>query len=235
MLRKLLIISVVFSTSFKGFSQQYLISSTLVARLDSVTASAGIASHFAELYLQTTIAADLYIQTLPPAEGQLMKRLEQNFAEYFFRAIAASNTGNEIPGEWKNYFSGTDLSPLQLKLMGANAHINGDIWQALTSSFSLAAIKRLQLFYKSYNKTINKVYNDLFESAIESDKRLQNLHSITFGFDKVYGKMLVQKWRNRQLKLALLNFEHQRKFERLKKRVDSKRERIDKMIMRWLR
>ena len=109
MLHKLLIISVVFSTSLKGFSQQYLISSTLVARLDSVTASANIASHFAELYLQTTIAADLYIQTLPPEEGQLMKKLEQNFAEYFFRAIVASNTGNEIPGEWKNYKKRVDI------------------------------------------------------------------------------------------------------------------------------
>jgi len=235
MLRKLLIILVVVTASFKSFSQRYLISSTLIARLDSVTASTGTASHFAELYLQTTIAADMYIQNLPPEEGQLMKRLEQTFAEYFFRAIVASNTGSEIPDEWKNYFSGNKLSPLQLKLMGANAHINGDVWQALTSNFSFEEIKRVKLFYKSYNKTINKVFDDLFDSAIVSDKRLQNLHSITFGLDKVYGKMLLQKWRNRQLKLALLHFEHHRKFERLKKRVAIKRERIDKMILRRLR
>jgi len=231
---RLLIILLVFTISFKSFSQQYLASSALIARLDSITMSGSKASHFAELYLQTTITADEYIQTLPPGAGQMMKRLEQGFAEYFFHAIDADNTGNEIPGEWENYFNGNKLSSLQLKLTGANAHINGDIWQVLTSSFSLEEIKKIEPVYKIYNKTINKVFTDLFESAIRSDKRLRNLHSITLGLDKVYGKMMLQKWRNRQIRLAKFNFEHPKKFERLKKRIDIKRERIDRMIIKRL-
>src|SRR4026209_2834572 len=169
---RLLIILFVFTISFKSFSQQYLASSALIARLDSITMSGSKASHFAELYLQTTITADEYIRTLSPEAGQMMKKLEQVFAEFFFHAINASNTGNKMPGEWENYFSGNKLSLLQLKLMGANAHINGDIWQALTSSFSFEEIKKLEPVYKKYSNTINKVFTGLFESAIKADKRL---------------------------------------------------------------
>ena len=71
-----------------------------------------------------------------------MKRLEADFAEYFFRAVNAHTMGTIVPPEWKNYFNGNGLSPLQLKLIGANAHINGDIWQALVNSFSLEEIKK---------------------------------------------------------------------------------------------
>jgi hypothetical protein len=219
---------------FKSLSQQYLASSALIARLDSIAMSGNKASHFADLYLQTTITADEYIQTLTPEAGHMMKRLEQRFAEYFFHAIDADNTGNKMPGEWENYFNGNNLSSLQLKLAGANAHINGDIWQAFTSSFSLEEIKQLEPVYKKYSKTLNKIFSDLFESAIKADKRLRNLHSITLGLDKVYGKIMLQKWRNRQLRLAIFNFEHPEKFERLKKRIDIKRERIDRMIIKRL-
>jgi hypothetical protein len=97
--------------------------------------------------------------------------------------------------------------------MGANAHINGDIWQAMTNSFSLEEIRSLKLFYKNYNRSIGKIFDDLFESAIESDKRLRNLHSIMLGLDKVYGKMMLHKWRNRQLKLAIFKFSEPAKFK----------------------
>ncbi len=234
MLCRLFIILLGLSVSFNGISQQQLVSSVLITRLDSVCMSNGKASHFAALYLHTTIAADMYIRTLPSEEAQLMKRLEPDFAEYFFRAITAHATGNEVPCEWKNYFNGNGLSPLQLKLLGANAHINGDISQALVNSFSLEEIKKLKPFYKKYNKTINKVFSDLFESAVGSDKRLRGLHSLTLGLDKIYGKIILQKWRNRQLRLAIFKFEQQEKFERLKKRTEHKRERIDRMIIKRL-
>lgn len=197
--------------------------------------SAGNESHFGELYLKTTISADSYIETLPEQGKVLMKRLEENFARYFFRAIDSSCNGDPVPNEWKNYFNGKDLSVLQLKLMGANAHINGDIWQAMTSSFSLQEIKSLKPFYKNYNRSIAKVFDDLYESAIESDGRLRNLHSLTFGLDKVYGKMMLYKWRNRQLKLAIYTYSNKKKFERLKRQTETKRNKIDKMIIKRLR
>jgi len=221
--------------SAKSFSQQQLLPAGLTAKLDSVRMSTGSEAHFGELYLKTTIAADAYIESLPGEGRILMKKLEQNFAEYFFHAIDANYNGAIIPEEWKNYFNGKELSALQLKLMGANAHINGDIWQAMTSSFSLEEIKMLKPFYKDYNKSIAKIFDDLFESAIEFDKRLRNLHSMTLGLDKVYGRMMLRKWRNRQLKLAIYSFYQPGKFKRLKKRTESRRKKLDNIIMKRLR
>ena len=135
----------------------------------------------------------------------------------------------------KNYFNGKDLSELQLKLIGANAHINGDIWQAMRSSFSLEELISIKRYYKNYNRSIAKVFDDLFNSAIENDKRFRNLHSLTFGLDKVYGKMMLYKWRNRQLKLAVYSYSNPKKFKRLKRQTETKMKKIDRMIMKRLR
>ena len=225
------ILSLIILISVEVFAQRQFLSVGILARLDSISMSAGKESHFAELYLNTAISADSYIEMLPEQGKILMRKLEQNFAEYFFRTVDSNSKGSSIPKEWKNYFNGKDLSELQLKLMGANAHINGDIWQAMVSSFSLEEIKLLKPYYKRYNKSIATVFNDLYIVAIESDKRLRNLHSLSFGADKVYGKMMLKKWRNRQLKLAVFSYSNPKKFNRLRKRIDAKMKRIDKMII----
>jgi len=118
--------------------------------------------------------------------------------------------------------------------MGANAHINGDIWQALTDNFSIGEIRQLKPFYKKYHRSISKICDELWRSGVRSDKRLHDLHVLTFGLDRVYGKIMLKKWRNRQLRLAILKFETPKRFTALKKRIDKKRNRIDKMITRRL-
>ena len=218
----------------KGFSQSSLLSTGLIAKLDSVRVGADRASHFGDLYFKTTLDVDNYIQLLPPKTQVLMKTLEDNFADYFFRAIEANNNGYSVPEIWKNYFNVNSLSSLQLKLMGANAHINGDIWQAMTSSFTLDEIQMIKPAYKNYSRSLNKVFNDLFQMGIKSNNRLYRLHIITIGLDKVYGKMILCKWRNRQLKLAIFSNSDQDRFLKLKRRTDRKREKIDKMIIKWL-
>ena len=226
-----LILGLVILISAKVFSQRQFLSVGILARLDSISMNAGKESHFAELYLKTAISADSYIETLPERGKVLMRRLEQNFAQYFFRAIDSVYKGGSVPNEWKNYFNDNDLSGLQLKLMGANAHINGDIWQAMISSFSFEEIKLLKPYYKKYNRSISKVFDGLHESAIQNEKRLRNLHSLSFGLDKVYGKIMLKKWRNRQLKLAIFSYCNNGKFKQLKKRIDTKMKRINEMIM----
>jgi len=230
--RFILILSILITA--KGFSQHQFLSIGILAKLDSISKSTGKESHFAELYLKTAISADLYIETLSEDGKILMRRLEQNFAQYFFRAIDSNYNGDPVPNEWKNYFNAKGLSELQLKLMGANAHINGDIWQVMTNNFSLEEIKTLKPYYKNYNRSISKVFDALYQSAIESNKRLHHLHTLTFGLDKVYGRMMLRKWRNRQLKLAILSYSNPKSFERLKKRTDSKMKRIDELIMTGL-
>ena len=214
-------------------AQQQVLPLALTSRLDSIRMCPGNERYFGELYLQTTVSAELYIESLSGQGKLLMKRLEERFAIYFLRAIDSNNNGAEIPDEWKNYFNGK-YSPLQLKLMGANAHINGDIWRVLTDNFSPAEIKELTPFYKNYGRYIKKIYNELFKQGIRSDRRLYDLHLVVFGLDKVYGRMMLKKWRNRQLKLAILKCEDDVRFNALQKKIDKKRVRIDKMIIRRL-
>ena len=229
---KQLTVSLWFFVTLPAMSQQAL-PAALTTRLDSITMCSGKERHFGELYLQTTWLADLYIEALPGEGRILMKRLEESFAVYFFKAIEANNNNEEVPAVWKNYFHG-NYSSLQLKLVGANAHINGDIWQALADNFSIEEIKHLRPFYKNYNRSIVKTFDELYASAIRSDKRLRDLHVITFGLDKVYGRILLRKWRNRQLRLAILKSENPKRFNALKKRIGKKRGRIDKVISRRL-
>jgi len=219
----------------KDFSQSALLSTSLITKLDSVRTSGDRTCYFGELYLTATLDADKYISSLEAPMQQLMKRLEENFAFYFFRAVEANDNGIDIPDEWKNYFnSRNDLSPLQLKLIGANAHINGDIWQAMVSGFTLGEIKKMKPVYKEYSRSLKKVFTDLFETATRSNKRLRDLHIVTLGLDKIYGKMMLRKWRNRQLRLAIYNFRDPERFRELKKRIDSKRKKIDRMIIKKL-
>jgi hypothetical protein len=119
--------------------------------------------------------------------------------------------------------------------MGANAHINGDIWQTMVASFSLDEIRKLESDYKDYNRSLGKLFNDLFSMGTKSHKRLRDLHLITLGLDKVYGRMMMRKWRSRQFKLAVLHLKNNEKFKKLKRRTDKKREKIDRMIIKWLR
>lgn len=218
-----LIIFSIMMITIPVFSQQQVISSATVVKLDSLRTCAGKEKHFGELYLNTTIMGGTFMENLPEEGRILMKRMEECFATYFFRAIEANNNRSYMPDAWKNYFNG-NYSPLQLKLMGANAHINGDIWQALTGYFSLAELRKLKPYYKNYGSPIQMIFDELFSLAIRTDKRLHDLHSITFGFDRLYGRMMLKKWRNRQLRLALFNYEHPQRFIALKNRIDKKRD-----------
>lgn len=216
--------------SFACFSQQQVLSVLITTKLDSVRTRTGAERHFGELYWQTTLSADAYIESLEGEGKSLMKKLEESFAIYFFRAVEANNNNTGVPKEWKNYFSG-NYSSLQLKLMGANAHINGDIWQALTDNFTVGEIRHLKPFYKKYYRSIRNIYDGLFESGIRADKRLHDLHKITLGLDKMYGRMMLKKWRNRQLRLAILRSAKPERFKRVKEKIDRKRLRIDRMII----
>ena len=86
--------------SVPAFSQQIL-SAGLTARLDSIAICSGKERHFGELYLQTTRLVDTYIETLPGDGRMLMKKLEESFAIYFFKAVEANNSDEEIPVVWK--------------------------------------------------------------------------------------------------------------------------------------
>jgi len=212
-------------TSFNG---------NVLVKLDSINRMCGDEKYFAGLYYHTTILAEEYIKSLQITEQPMMKKLEQGFAGYFISAVEANYLGENIPAVWKNYLSGLSLSPVQLQLPGANAHINGDIWQAMHSAFSAEELKMMKPVYRRYNQSLDQIFSGLYSEIYASEKKLRLLHKLSFGLDKYYGRWMLHHWRNRQLNLAISSFENEKKINRLYQRTTNKKNEMDRLIIRRL-
>jgi hypothetical protein len=121
-----------------------------------------------------------------------------------------------------------------LKLYGINAHINGDLWQALRDSYSKDEIKDIGNTVFLFHKSLLKIYINLYEEAKKQNKKIKTLHALTIGLAKSYGKHLLKKWRKRQINIATLYYSNQPKSGRLKTKTERKKNKIDKMITRHL-
>lgn len=202
----------------------------LLARLDSVRQSHSVSKHFADIYFETTIGAVNYFSTADVRVQQLMERLELQFASYFFRAAEAYKLKEIIPPPWQAYYEDSNASSLRYILYGINAHINGDIWQALTTAFTAAEIEEIKPLYFAYYVELQKEYDTIYRRALSQNKKLKLLHTLTIGLDKVYGKVLLKRWRNRQVKLASLYFKDQVLFDKKLKKLQEKTRRLDRLI-----
>ncbi|MEI9810137.1 MAG: DUF5995 family protein [Bacteroidota bacterium] len=143
----------------------------LLKRLDSVRNSSSISRHFAEIYFQTTVNAVHFFSAADIKVQHLMERMETGFAGYFFRSANAYADNQVVPGEWKAYYKDKNAPSLQYILFGINAHINGDIWQALTNEFSQKELDELKTPYFLYYKQLLKEYRRVYESALASNGR----------------------------------------------------------------
>lgn len=209
--------------------------SGLLVKLDSISQSTSISKHFAKLYYNTTVVADNFFANSDESVRSFMQRLEDRFGEYFFQAAYSYKTGNKIPDNWSTYFSDTSFSEVQYFLLGANAHINGDIWQALTTEFSLEEIRKNKEQYFSFYNGLKKIYANVYHTTILSAKKAQLLHHLSFGVDKLYGKMMLKRWRKRQMQLALFYFTNKLRFEKKLTRLKRKMAKLDRLICKNLR
>jgi hypothetical protein len=228
-------IAVFFLLSFAAAAQDRSGEIDLPARLDSLSHSNGAESHFAAIYSIVTDSIEDFTHSLPPLQRELIKRLELSFAGYYLRAVDAYHDGGTIPAEWLNYFTSRGLSNVQMTLLGVNAHINCDIWQALSGNFTAEELKILRPVYKKYYRLLSPMYAGLYRQAFDAHRKIRQIHFLTFGFGRQYGKLMLKKWRNRQYRLAIYYFEEPEKFSRLKNRVYNKKQRIDRMITRKLK
>jgi hypothetical protein len=206
----------------------------LLHKLDSLKNSSSSSKYFAGLYYNTTVKSVNYFLTRPEKEKDFNVRFELSFAEFFFRSVDARAQSHAIPWEWKTYFADSALSPLQYKLIGINAHINGDIWQTLTSGFSLKEIQENREAYFAFQNGLIRQYNEFYTEARKGSAKIWLIHVVTAGLDKLYGKQLLLRWRKRQLQLAILYFVNRQKFETKLRKLHQKMEHINRMILRHL-
>jgi hypothetical protein len=204
----------------------------VLAKLDSIRNSSSVSKYFAGIYFETTTNAAHFFSGADTNVQRLVVRLEKRFAYYFFYPAYAYENNADIPGEWKAYYSDVTASTLRHMLLGINAHINGDIWQALTAEFSLEEIRQLKPSYFLYQKSLLENYKSFYQSAIESNAKIKAFHLLSFGFDKIYGKIMLRHWRKRQMELAELFFINKELFEKKLIKVRRKMDRLNERIRR---
>ena len=206
----------------------------LLQKLDSIRNSPSVSRHFAGLYFNTSSKAINFFLHKPEKERMFIQKLETSFADYFFRSANAFAEGTTVPEEWKAYFKDTSLTPLQYQLLGINAHINGDIWQALVSAFSLEEIQNGKKSYFEFNRELINQYKEFYNWSVSENASIKLLHTATAGFDKLYGEKMLKRWRKRQIKLAILYYSDNKKFQNQISKLRQKMEHINRLILRNL-
>lgn len=228
----MVLILLLLSFAGKNNAQQVDETTRLLIKLDSISNSSSMSRHFAAIYFETTIGAVNFFSTADKRVQELIERLELRFADYFFKSVNAYRNNEPIPEVWKTYYADSNASSLRCILHGINAHINGDIWQALTTEFSVDEIKELKPHYFTYYKGLLKDYKKIYNAALESDKKMRTIHAASLGLDKWYGKLLLARWRKRQINLAELYFLDKEKFEKRLEKLKQKKNRLDDIIRR---
>jgi hypothetical protein len=216
------------------FSAQPLYSLKEIESLDSIAKSFSGGSCFATLYMETMQQIELQIHKMPPEEIQQIRKLEISFANLFLEECHRFKDSNRVNETWRPYFTGRNLSSLQYRLFGINAHINGDLWQALVQSFSYDELKKNSNTVFLFHKSLINIYHQVYREAVSESKRVKTLHILTAGLDKTYGRFLLRKWRKRQLKIAMLKYTDSEKFQKKLKLVEKKKNKLDRMIERLL-
>jgi Family of unknown function (DUF5995) len=213
---------------------QKLPASEVLKQLDSVAQSNGPGRCFAGLYVKSAIEIEKQLTEMDSVSIAQIRRLEKNFSGYFINANKKITETNDTAEIWHVYFKYSGSSELKRKLLGINAHINGDLWQALRDSYSKEEIKQAGRTVFLFHRSLLKIYNELYAEAKAADKKIKTLHNLSLGFAKAYGRHLLKKWRKRQIKIATLYYFNPPKFERIKTKTEKKKNRIDIEIMRHL-
>jgi hypothetical protein len=232
-LNKKLLLILLLLFAVKAYSQP-VDSFKEIKAVDSIAQTKSTASIFAALYIKTMLEIEEQLKQMDTVTIRQIRKLEINFAEYFLKACREFYNSNTTGETWNAYFTITNLSTVQLKLLGINAHINGDLWQALKDSFSETEIKGISKTVFLFHQSLLYIYKEVYREAVAENRKIKTLHILSLGLSQKYGKHLLSKWRKRQLKLASLYYFNQERFDTKKSRTEKKKIRIDNMITRRL-
>ena len=205
-----------------------------IKAVDSIAQTKSTASVFATLYSKTMLEIEEQLKQMDTSTIRQIRKLEINFAEYFLKACREFKDSSKAGKIWNAYFTTTNLSPVQLKLLGINAHINGDLWQALKDSFSETETISINKTVFLFHQSLLYIYKEVYGEAIAENKKIKTLHILSLGLSEKYGKHLLSKWRKRQLKLASLYYFNRNRFVKKRNSIERKKVRIDNLIIRRL-
>ncbi|MFI5132102.1 MAG: DUF5995 family protein [Chitinophagales bacterium] len=221
------------SPSKPGYDPDNALLRQYILKVDSISHTNSQGSHFARIYTESMRNIGDQMTAMDSGAQNFIKKFEISFIGYFLEANNEFGTKGQLPAEsvWNFYYSHPGAQPWQLMLIGVNAHVNGDIWKGLVKNFSVAEIMQYKKTLLSFQSSISKAFQPLFDDILMQSAYLRFINGFTNGSAKLYGEWLIYNWRLRQINLAILYFEDNEKFKKKLRAIDKKRQKIDKAII----
>jgi hypothetical protein len=204
-------------------------------QLDSIGKSPSICRHFGKLYFNFLQLVEEQLQHEDTTNQRLIRNFEKVFAQFYIDACTAYK--NHVPiflPAWKTYFTDTTLESYQYNLLGANAHLNGGLAEAIAGSYTPEEWKRIKKKYTLFNSCLNKTYRLVYTETMSMNKQARKLHALTLGLDKTLGYYYLYKWRKRAMRLMKYYFAGSPVYKKLQNKISRKKEKIDKLVFTQL-
>lgn len=201
-------------------------------QLDSIASSPGIARHFGKLYSDFLRLIEKRLEKADTGTTRLLRHFESVFAQFYIDAANEHKNHYAISHpSWKKYFEDSSLSAAQYYLLGANAHLNGQLSEAIFNSYTPAEWKHLKKRYSLFNKCLNQTYRHVYHQTIYDHPRARILHLVTMGLDKPLGNYFLYKWRKRQMRVTEYRFKESEKHKKLFEKIQRKKAAVDRLII----
>ena len=205
-------------------------------QLDSIAKSPSIGRHFGALYYDFLQLVETALEHADTTTQRLVRHFEEVFAQFYIDACIAYENKKEIAlPAWRKYFSRNDLSPAQYNLLGANAHLNGGLAEAIANSYTPAEWKMLKDRYVLFNICLNKTYGWVYHETTQSVKKAKLLSFLSLGLTRPLGQVYLYKWRKRQMRLTEYYYEGSPVYTSLLKKITRKKDKIDDKIISHLK
>jgi hypothetical protein len=174
------------------------------------------------------------MQTKEIEQIAFIEKFEAKFGPYFFQSYQKFMQNEAQNKVWQFYYDHPNLNDLQYKFIGMNAHISGDMWLALVNAHTYDSIIKYKKNLLQYQKAFNVFFDSIFATTLQY-KKVKHLHHLTLGFDKYIGRRMVYRWRKQAVQMALLWYNNKKKFNRQRKRLDKKMQRLNRFAFKWIK
>jgi len=201
-------------------------------QLDSIGQSNSISRHFGSLYFDFLQLVEKELETADTTTQRLLRHFETVFAQFYIDACVAYQQHKEIPlPAWRAYFADTSLQFFQYYLLGANAHLNGGLAEAIAGSYTPSEWIQLKKKYVLFNKCLNQTFKKVYKETVANSKRAQWLSILTLGLAKPLGQYYLYKWRKRQMRLTENFYKGSAGYKKLSDKVNLKKRKIDRLVL----
>ncbi len=200
-------------------------------QLDSIGQSHSISRHFGALYSDFLQLIEKKLETADSITNRFIRHFEIVFAQFYIDACIAYSRNEQIPlPAWRTYFADSSLLFFQYYLLGANAHLNGGLAEAIAGSYTQTEWLFLKKKYVLFNKCLNQTFKKVYKETVTNSNRAKWLSILTFGLAKPVGEYYLYKWRKRQMRLTEYYYEKSASYKKLLEKINRKKEKIDRLV-----